>query len=144
MLPGKARQRTRISVDRFPWRPIRAAELGRQAARINNDMPGISATLAALAYLSLTTPTADAAERWFLMSRHGDCTNVAVLKRKVPDLGDISDPDGFARFMRQKGYDVTSRRISVPKGQAQEVDVPQKELFLIFVTAAMCRGPQTR
>jgi hypothetical protein len=113
--------------------------------RINNDLLRISATLAGLACLSLTTlPTAEAAERWFLMSRHGDCAEVGVLKRKVSDLGEISDPDAFAGFMRKKGYEVTSSRISVPKGKAQEVNVPQKELFLIFVTAEMCRGPEAR
>lgn len=113
--------------------------------RINNDMLRTSAALAGLACLSLMTPTTtQAAERWFLMSRHGDCAEVGVLKRKVPDLGGVSDPDAFASFMRQKGYEVTSSQISVPKGKAQEVNVPQKELFLIFVTAEMCRGHEAR
>jgi len=104
-----------------------------------------SATLASLACLSLMTPqTAQAAERWFLMSRHGDCAEVGVLKRKVPDLGDVSDPDTFATFMRQKGYEVTSTRVSVPKGKAQEIKVPQQGLFLIFVTSEMCSGQKTR
>jgi hypothetical protein len=104
-----------------------------------------SATLAGLACLSLMTPlTAHAAERWFLMSRHGDCAEVGALKRKVPDLGEVSDPDSFVSFLRQKGYEVTSTPISVPKGKAQEVKVPQKELFLLFVTSEMCSGHETR
>ena len=58
----------------------------------NSDALRISATLAGLACLALMTlPTAEAAERWFLMSRHGDCAQVGVLKRKVPDLGEIGD-----------------------------------------------------
>jgi len=69
---------------------------------------------------------------------------VRVLRRKVPDLGEISDPDTFASFMRQKGYEVTSSRLSVPKGKAQEVKVPQKGLFLTFVTAELCRGAEAR
>lgn len=105
----------------------------------------ISATLVGLACLSLMTPpTAQAAEQWFLMSRHGDCAEIGVLKRKVPDLGEISDPDAFASLMRERGFEVTSNRIPVPKGKAREVNVPQKELFLIFVTAEMCRGPAAR
>jgi len=113
--------------------------------QIHTDVPRISATLAGLVSLSLTTsPTAEAAERWFLMSRHGECADVEVLKRKIPDLGEISDPDAFASFMRQKGYEVTSSRLSVPKGKAQEVNVPQKDLFLIFVTAELCRGTEVR
>jgi len=110
--------------------------------RFDNDVLGISAMLAGLVCVGLTAPpTVEAAERWFLMSRHGDCAEIGVLKRRVPDLGEISDPDAFASFMRQKGYEVTSSRIAVPKGRAQEAKVPQKELFLIFVTAEMCRGP---
>jgi hypothetical protein len=113
--------------------------------RIDNDMLRISAMLAGFVCLSLMTlQTVHATERWFLMSKHGDCAEVGVLKRKVPDLGDVSDPDAFASFMRQKGYEVTSTPVSVPKGKVQEVDVPQKELFLIFVTSEMCGGPKTR
>lgn len=109
------------------------------------DVLGLSATLAGLACLSLTTPaTAEAAEQWFLMSRHGSCAEVGVLKRKVPDVGEISDPDAFASLMRRKGYEVTSNRLSVPNGKAQEVNVPQKDLFLVFVTAELCRGAEAR
>jgi len=101
--------------------------------------------LAGLACLGLMTPlTTYAAERWFLMSRHGACAEVGVLKRKIPDLGEVSGPDAFVSFMRQKGYEVTSTRVSVPRGRAQEVKVPQKELSLIFVTSEMCDGHETR
>lgn len=113
--------------------------------RINTDVLRISAVLASLACLGLTAPpTAEAAERWFLTSKHGDCAEVRVLKRKIPDLGEISDPDAFVSFMRQKGYEVTSSRLSVPNGKAREVKVPQKDLFLIFVTAELCRGAEAR
>lgn len=101
--------------------------------------------LAGLACLGLMMPpSAQAAEQWFLMSRHGDCAEVSVLKRKVPDLGGVSDPQAFASLMRQKGYEVISTRVSVPKGKMQEVNVPQKALFLIFVTSEVCRGTGTR
>ncbi len=78
------------------------------------------------------------------MSRHGDCAAVATLKRKVPDLGEINDPQAFAVFMRHKGYTVTSTRVPVPKGSAQEVKVPEKDLFLMFVTSEMCGGSGVR
>lgn len=112
---------------------------------MNNRMPKASATLASVACLCLMTPpTAQAAEQWFLMSRHGECAKIGVLKRKVPDLGEVGDPDAFVSFMRQKGYEVTSTRVSVPKGAAREVRVPQKELFLLFVTPELCSGHETR
>ena len=75
-------------------------------------------------------PSLPATERWFLMSRHGDCVGVSSLKRKVPELPDNIDPQSFAVFMRQRGYSVTSTRTSVPVGRAYEVRVPQKDLFL--------------
>jgi len=108
-------------------------------------MLSTSAALAGLGCISLIAlPTAQAAERWLLMSRHGECAEVGVLKRKVPDLGDVRDPDAFVRFMREKGYEVTVTRVSVPGGKAQEVKVPQKELFLTFVTPEMCSGHEAR
>ncbi len=112
--------------------------------RLNNRLPRIFAALAGFAALGLTPPTAQAAERWFLMSRHGDCAEVGVLKRKVPDLGEVGDPEAFASFMRQKGYEVTATGVPVPKGKAREIKVPQKELFLIFVTSEMCGGHEAR
>jgi len=92
----------------------------------------------------LALPPIQAAERWFLMSRHGDCAEVGTLKRKVPDLGEINDPHAFAKFMRQKGYDVTSTPAAVPKGKGQEVKVPGVDLYLMFVTSEMCSSSGAR
>ena len=106
-------------------------------------MPNTSPVLVVLVSLGLLTPpTVQAAERYFLMSRHGDCAEVETLKRKIPDLGAINDPHAFVVFMRQKGYDVTSA--PVPKTKAHEVKVPAKDLFLLFVTSEMCRGAGAR
>lgn len=80
-----------------------------------------------------------AADAWFLMSRHGTCEDVEVLKRKVPDLGDVRDPDAFALLMQQQGYKVTSTMISVPRGAVRQVDVPDKGLYLMFVNADICK-----
>ena len=108
-------------------------------------MSRTSATLTILASLGLITPpSAQAAEQWFLMSRHGDCAEVGTLKRKVPDLGEINDPHAFTKFMRRKGYDVTSTPAAVPKGKGQEVKVPEKDLYLIFVTSEMCGSSGAR
>ena len=94
--------------------------------------------LAGLTCLGLTAPVA-AQERWFLMARHGECAEIGTLKRKVPDLGEATDPDAFVRHMRRNGYEVTSTRVPVPNGKAQEVKVPRAELFLLFVTPDLCR-----
>lgn len=108
-------------------------------------MSKASAILTVLACLgSMTSPSVQAAERWFLMSRHGECAEVGTLKRKVPDVGEINDPHAFATFMRQKGYEVTSTPAPVPKGKGHEVKVPQKDLYLMFVTSEVCSGFVTR
>ncbi len=79
-----------------------------------------------------------AAEKWFLMARHGDCSEVSSLKRKVPELGEVSEPQAFAALMRGKGLAVTSTELPVPRGKAHEVKVPARELSLVFVTPEMC------
>ena len=79
-------------------------------------------------------------ERWLLMARHGECAPVASLKRKVPDLGDIADPQAFAAFMRRQGFEVTATQHTLPKGKYWEVNVPAKELALVFVTPELCQN----
>ena len=86
------------------------------------------------------TPSAKAAERWYLMSRHGECAEVATLKRRVPDIGELNDPHAFAAFMRNQGHEVTIAPTVLPKGKAYEVNVPKKELALVFVTQELCNG----
>lgn len=72
------------------------------------------------------------------MGRHGECAPVASLKRKVPDLGTIADPQSFAAHMRQNGYATTVTPHVLANGTAFKVAVPAKELALIFVTTNMC------
>ena len=92
---------------------------------------------------SAATPL-QASEEWFLLARHGECAKVELLKRKIPDLGGISDPREFAALMRKKGYKVTITQNPLPKGKAYEVLVPDKELSLMFVTKELCSGSNAR
>jgi len=78
------------------------------------------------------------------MARHGECAEVASLKRKVPDLGQVRDPESFVRFMREKGHHVTANEITTPNGRAVEVRIPDQELALVFVTAALCQSVEAR
>jgi hypothetical protein len=81
-------------------------------------------------------------QKWFLMERYGECMEVQVLRRRVPDLGDIADPRSFANFMRSKGYAVTTAEVA--NGRAAEVNVPERRLSLLFVTTDFCRKPKAR
>jgi hypothetical protein len=76
------------------------------------------------------------------MARHGECSEIALLKRKLPDLpGDVRDPQAFLRFLDTKGLRYTTQSHPSPSGPAAvEVQVPDAGLALIFVTARQCRG----
>lgn len=99
-------------------------------------------TTAALVAASL--PHARAAQTWFLMARYGECTPVATLVRKFPDLGAIADPEAFVQLVRAKGLQVTMSSMSFPAGAAREVRVPEKDLSLVFATAELCAKPAFR
>ena len=73
------------------------------------------------------------------MSRHGECADIASLKRKVPDLGEVRDPSAFIQLMRVKGYQVTVNEVAPRTGKVVEVKVPERELFLLFVTPEACQ-----
>ena len=79
-----------------------------------------------------------AASEWFLMSRHGECADIASLKRKIPDLGEVRDPAAFIQLMRDKGYQVTVNKVATSTGKVVEVKVPERELSLMFVTPEVC------
>ncbi len=73
------------------------------------------------------------------MTRHGECTEIALLERKITDIEDIDNPATFVRVMRQRGYDVTERMMPEVGGDAVQVDVAEKGLSLLFVKAILCR-----
>jgi hypothetical protein len=97
-----------------------------------------------IAGVQLPAQPAFAAQRWFLMSRHGDCFPISSLERKFPDIGNIAAPDAFVRFVRAKGLAVSTKPMPVASGAAVEVHVPGKELALAFVTAELCSSAGTR
>jgi hypothetical protein len=76
---------------------------------------------------------------WYLMSRHGQCAEIKVFERKVPDLGDVSSPDTFVNLMEDRGYDVAVNEMSELNGNAVQVNVPEKDLSVIFVKKLLCK-----
>lgn len=98
--------------------------------------PALAALLLGVS-VSVPVTAADGA-RWMLMARHGECAEIATLKRRLPDLGEIADPAAFVERMRRSGYRVSSSEFALAGGRAVEVRVPEKELSLIFVVAGVC------
>ncbi len=78
------------------------------------------------------------------MARHGECFEVEILKRKIPDLGDIKNPYAFIEFMRRKGYTVTFSDIGAIRGKMVKVEVPEKDLAPIFISPELCVKPEDR
>lgn len=95
--------------------------------------------VSAMIYMAFPAASATAGP-WKLMSRHGDCFEIATLQRKVADLGEIRDPEAFVSLLRQKGYQVQAKETILRNGRAVEVAVPQLELGLLFVEASLCKG----
>ena len=92
----------------------------------------------------LAPESALAADKWFLLARHGECFPIRSLERKFPDLGNIAEPEPFIQFVRAKGLKVTSKAIPVQAGAAVEVHVPERELALVFATAEFCSKVETQ
>lgn len=121
--------------------PSATAELRRRVPQYSSIslMSFRSSSLKRLACLSwMAAMPVQASEQWFLVARHGECARVESLKRKVPDLGEVSDPHAFAALMRKNGHKVALGQMPVPKGKAYEVTVPEKNLSLVFVTSELC------
>jgi len=98
---------------------------------------GTTVIVAAL-IVGLVISEVGAAEQWFLFGRHGGCFDIDTLKRRLPDLPRVSDPDAFVRYVQSKGLRYTRQAHPVPRGKAVEVVVPDRELSLVFVTAEHC------
>lgn len=74
------------------------------------------------------------------MSRHGECAEIDTLKRKVPDIEGIADPNSFIKFMEAKGKEVLKNEPTELQGKAVEVNVPGEGLSLMFVVELICNG----
>ena len=96
----------------------------------------VSISLLLVSTALISTASANNSEKWFLMSRHGECVEIKSLQRKIPDIGNIEDPQSFILFMEGKGHKVISNEL---QGKALQVSIPEKGLSLMFVKGSMCK-----
>lgn len=87
----------------------------------------------------LIVPISSQANEWFLMSRHGSCVNIDSLERKVGDMTGVVTPDDFIELLRRQGYDVEASEPPNLQGYAVNVQVPAKELYIMFATKELCK-----
>ncbi len=93
--------------------------------------------LSIASYISIVR--SDDSEKWFLMSRHGECADIKSLQRKIPDIEGIEDPQSFSKLMEEKGYEVITNEPKELQGKAVEVSVPKEGLSLMFVVESVCK-----
>lgn len=95
-------------------------------------------------FVFISKASANDSEKWFLMSRHGECAKIESLRRKIPDIGDIENPQSFIMFMEGKGHkviakDLFSNEIEDLQGIAFQVNISEMGLNLLFVKDSMCK-----
>lgn len=98
--------------------------------------------MAASVFFSLLLPLAAhaaEAETWFLMARHGECNKIEVLKRKVPEIAGVKNPQSFKKLMESMGHKVIIKKLEGLEDKAVQVSVPDKGLDLMFVKKSICR-----
>lgn len=88
----------------------------------------------------ISAASSEGLDKWHLMSRHGECTEIAVLERKIPDLPDITDPIAFSELMKARGYSVNEQALEVPAAKAMQIDIAGLSLYLTFVTGPLCES----
>ena len=76
-------------------------------------------------------------DEWFLMARHGECVKIKSLERKIPNLEGIDTPVSFEKLMRERGFKIQITEMPDIKGFL--VEVPEKELSLLFVKRPSCK-----
>lgn len=77
---------------------------------------------------------------WFLMSRHGECTDAGrALRHKFRDLPAMSGPIEFADEMKRRGHAAQVTERYGGNAHAVLVEVPSQEVSMLFVRREACR-----
>ena len=84
------------------------------------------------------------ADRWMLMSRHGECVSLADAARRLPELRGVSDPQAFAARLRDAGEAVRIVKHPAGGGRIIQVTAPSRGLAMVFVSEIQCRTIETR
>ena len=84
------------------------------------------------------------ASEWYLLARHGECSPISVLKRKLPDMPEVRDPQGFVAYLEAKRLKFTRQSHAGPSGEAVEFQVPEAGLAVLLVPGEYCRSGAAR
>ena len=96
-----------------------------------------SVALLGMATAAYASPTS---AQWLLMSRHGECTDLApAIRHKFRDIPPVSSPEQFVQEMKTRGIAVKVTNAYGGNPDAVLMEVPAREASLIFVKPALCR-----
>lgn len=92
----------------------------------------------ATARAAAPVPAKDANVSWSLAGREGECTSLAMLKKKFPDLGEVKSPYQMAEKLKAKGLKAEVKEHWLGKRPSVEVRVPDKDVYVMFVKTDLC------
>ena len=75
---------------------------------------------------------------WFLAGKEGSCLPLSVLAKRGDDLKDVQSPYQLVEKMRAAGEKAELKEHKAGTRPAVEVQVPSRNLHLMFVNAAQC------
>lgn len=78
-------------------------------------------------------------ETWYLMARHGECHKMEVLKRKIPGIVGVNNPESFKKLMESMGHKTIIKKLEGLEGKAVQAIVPDKGLDLMLVKKSICK-----
>lgn len=93
-----------------------------------------------IAAIGLVSGAVHAADQWYLFGRHGGCSEISELKRKLPDLPPVQDPPGLAAYFESKHMPFTRKHHQAPDGGGVAFQVPGAGLSLLLVNGQTCRA----
>jgi len=76
---------------------------------------------------------------WMLMGREGGCVTLDQAAARLPLLAGIETPDQLVARLRSQGEDVRRQEFAQGDVVVVQVDVPGRNLGLIFVPPSLCR-----
>jgi membrane-bound lytic murein transglycosylase B len=126
------------AVTRYNWSSYYALAVIELGSEVAQAMPPITPIAAIAPIVAL------AATQWQLMARHGECDDLDVLRREIPDLAVVENPEAFVVQMRDRGHDASAEVFPGTDGQAVAVKVPALNVDLVFATRALCARTGTR
>ena len=88
--------------------------------------------------IPLLAAAASQSGEWLLAGKEGSCLPLSVLAKRGDDLKDAQSPYQLVQIMRAAGQKADLKEQQAGTRPAVEVEVPSRNLYVMFVNAAHC------